>query len=676
MKSLDRLPARNRRLRLIPRGNIYIIAQSLMAILLIVNGLTCQARPDHKSPVHPVLLAGNSWMELLDGSRVIARRSEGPPIAINYSNEPDIWKAQTWRRLLPDAVKVERHSKEIDFVIPSFGGKTIRATLSARPNGDEIDWNISIHNKSHGTVVGVIGPALRQVATVPNGYIYFPDRPGQRLAAPWQRLHSGAASLVYPVPASMQFLIYADRTWGVSYQVWDKEMVYKKLIFGGPSRELSVEQYPFIPPRGIWRSPVICWQILNRGWRQAARRYGRWFHSWAAKPQVSPEVKSFPVMGGIVVLARPVSDPTLHDVTKKMQVGTYDAALKKAAELRKAGFQGAHLIGWFGQGHDSTYPDYYPTARMGGEKGLLHLVNGMHRLGMLVTLYLNARLANVTSPTYLAHPGWAVELPGGGVVHENYGENFVVLCPASKGFQDDLISTVDRIAKVYHGDGVQLDQIGAASSFLCFNPKHGHSTPATAWAQGYTEMLKRIRSAAREINPDFWDWIEGAWEGAGQYVDLSQGGYWPDVPGATYFPRLFHYTIPEQPLFGDPGMGGIPYWCPTDIHRAMRINRVAGHLFLSGSYMDSAGLTSNPKTEALWFRGRREAVVTVRNTGGQDQSFTVDLELDRCPRHRLPISTRELAAGVNVPVYQKAGHLTIPVSVPAGQVEAVLLKWR
>ena len=55
------------------------------------------------------------------------------------------------------------------------------------------------------------------------------------------------------------------------------------------------------------------------------------------------------------------------------------------------------------------------------------------------------------------------------------------------------------------------------------------------------------------VAPEFIAWIEGAWEGAGQYVDLSQGGFWPDLPGAEYFPQMYRYTLPEHPLFGVQG---------------------------------------------------------------------------------------------------------------------------
>jgi hypothetical protein len=622
------------------------------------------------------LLCNSTGIVWKDGNRILSKSSSEPLITILYSRQSDIWKARTWVKLKPDSMKLQQANGHILIHVDSFGGQPITALLSARVLSDssEVDWRITLWNNSSGTVVGVNGPAMRGIQNLNDASLYFPDRPGQVLADPWNKLASAPFQLAYPVPASMQYLVYAGEAGGVAFDVLDSSMSYKEFLIGGPEREFDVTQYPFIATGHKWTSPTILWQSLHGDWHAAAQRYGKWFRSWARKPQVSPEVKDFPVMGGIVVLARPVDDPNLQDVTRSMQVGTYAAALKKATELHEAGFEGVHLVGWFGKGHDSTYPDYYPAAKMGGEQQLIDMVNGMHSLHMLATFYLNARVANVTSPTYLAHPDWAVQLSNGKIIHESYGETFTVLCPGAKGFQQDLVDTVKRIAKDYHGDGVQLDQVGAASSYLCFDRLHGHTTPATAWAQGYTKMLREIRSAARKINPNFWDWIEGAWEGAGQYVDLSQGGFWPAMPGTDYFPQLYRYTLPEHPMFGDARMGGVPFWCPTDIHRAMKINLAAGSVFLHGQFMDDIGLTASPATEVHWFRGKDRAVITIINNGSIAQTYEVRLDLKQWKMRDYLKYATALASGDKLLLKNLNNTMIFSVSVPAGQVEAISIK--
>jgi hypothetical protein len=620
---------------------------------------------------------GSTVTLALDGQTVA--RGEGRPIAsILYSDEADLWKAQTWRELQPDAVAVHHDGQDVVVEVKSFGGRAVTMRLRAHVAhaATEVEWRITVENHAPGTVVGVTGPALRGVVDQPGGMLYMPNRPGQRLADPWRVLAQNVSHLAYPVPASMQFVTYAGAAGGVAYHVCDHRMVYKEFLFGGPDRELNVVQYPFVQPGGHWESPAILWQALRGDWHEAADRYRAWFRTWASPPQVSPQVRAFPVMGGTVIRARPEDDANLHDVMKSQEVGTYAAALEPIRKLKDFGFQGTHLVGWFGQGHDTTYPDYPPSLDMGGPDGLKALVTNMHGMGMLATFYLNARLANVASPTLVAHLDWQAHLPNGEIYRETYGDqSFTLLCPASKGFQQHLVGEVLKVARDYGGDGAQLDQIGAAHSVLCFDRTHGHSTPATAWAEGYSKMLRDIRKTSREVNPRFWTWIEGAWEGAGQFVDASQGGFWADIPGVQTFPRLYRYTMPEHTMFGDSRMGDIPYWCPTDIHRAMRINAAAGDVFLHGRFMDDVGLTVTPAAEVHWFRDRSGAVLTVVGTGQTEQTYALRIDLTALGHTTAPKSARMLAADKPAPVRIDNGALVAEATVPPGQVEAVLLEW-
>ncbi len=599
-------------------------------------------------------------------------------MSILYSDEADLWKAETWRELQPDTVAVHHEGQDVVLEAITFGGTPVTVRLSSRlaHAASEVEWRITVENHAPGTVVGVTGPALRGVVEQPGGMLYMPNRPGQRLADPWHVLAQGLSRLVYPVPASMQFVTYAGAAGGVAYHVCDSRMVYKEFLFGGPDRELSVVQYPFVQPGGRWESPAILWQTLRGDWHEAADRYRAWFRTWAAPPQVSPQVRAFPVMGGTTILARPEDDANLHDVMKSQEVGTYAAALEQVRKLKEYGFQGTHLVGWFGQGHDTTYPDYPPSLDMGGPDGLRALVASMHGMGMLATFYLNARLANVASPTLAAHLDWQAHLPNGAIYRERYGnQSFTLLCPGSRGFQKHLTAEVLKVARDYGGDGVQLDQIGAANSVVCFDRTHGHATPATAWGEGYPRMLRDIRKASREVNPRFWLWIEGAWEGAGQFVDASQGGFWADIPGVEAFPRLYRYTLPEHPMFGDSRMGDIPFWCPTDIHRAMRINAGAGDVFLRGRFLDDVGLTATPAAEVHWFRDRSRIVLTVVGAAQQEQTYALRLELAALGQAGPPKSARMLAADRAAQVRVEDGALVTEVAAPPGQVEAVLLEW-
>lgn len=628
----------------------------------------------------PVALSLAGDQVCFTSAELSARSAASRLVSVYWADTPDIWNARGWVELPADAASVEAISSEgrveVDFA--SFGGKAIHAHLVGTPDSDagEARWSLEVHNDSGGTVVGVAGPVLREITDLAGGVLYYPNRPGQLLRDPWEVLRAGTTSMAYPVPASMQYLAYTGRRSGVAYHVLDREMAYKLLAWGGPEREIRVLQFPFLAPGESWDAPPVVWQALPGDWHAAADRYRAWFETWATSPRVSPQVRRLPTFGGIIIKARPVTDPNIRDVPKEEEFGTYDRALTECLRLGRAGFQGMHVIGWFGQGHDTTYPDYEPAEDMGGREGLQALIDGMHDADMLVTLYLNARLANIAGPGLAAHPEWQVLEGGPPYANEKWGDQeFQVMCPGSPSWQAKMREEVLRTARDYHADGVQLDQVGAARTLLCFDRTHGHRTPATAWSEGYTRMLADVRDSARAVSPEFWTWIEGAWEGAGQFVDLSQGGFWPQSPEAENFARMYRYTHPDHPMFGDPGTGSVPYWSPTDINRARRIDDAVGPLFWEALYRDDQGLAADPTCEAVWFRAEGKAIVTLRNLTAADADLTVRLALAQTGQDGAPATARALAAGADLTPTAEEGRLVLTVRVPARQVEAVLLEW-
>lgn len=643
----------------------------MTSLLLLILALG----PSDASPAVRFDLSPKSF-NLSLGDTLLASSKGDPLVALLYSDSPDIWQARSWRMIGPDEERISATNHGWSYGADSFEGISVQMSGTAKvcDQTGEISWRLSLENHAPGTVVGMIGPCLRWVQDLPEGFLVLPNRPGHKIKDPWAILASQVQHLQYPVPASMQYMAYSGAGGGIAIHVLDQDMRYKELAFGGPGRVMSFVQYPFAPPGGRWEAPVLLWQVLRTDWHEAADTYRDWFRGWARRPRVSPEIRAMPFVPGVVILARPVEDAFLKDVTKTMEKGTYRAAYPDIEKFAQSGLNGIHIVGWFGQGHDSTYPDHWPSEAMGGEQGLINMARKIHDEKMLAIYYLNARLLNVNSDSYKQHPEWALVTQEGKPREERIGgEGFHVACPSSKGYQEHLKGEVLRVATRYAGDGVQLDQIGAAWSALCFDSSHGHDTPSTCWAPGYVGMLKDIYASVRKVNPDFLCWIEGAWDGAGQYVDLSQGGFWPDHPGSTYFPEMSRYTLPDHPLFGDASIGGVPYWCPTDIGRAMRINPQAGEFFWKGEFRDNIGLSVAAPGEAHWFRKGKQALIVVFNPKQEDKSFQCSLVMDEEWTRQPSWTVRSLAAGTEAQAQVQEGRLVTEAHVPARQLEAVLL---
>ena len=647
--------------------NILIGFEIILAAATCMAGNVIPLRLDLKPKAFDLLLYGER----------LAFSKEEPLFVILYSDATNIWEARQWQRIKPDEETLSPSADGWNYEARSFEKKPVKVSARAVVNGmaGEVTWDIRLENHTGGTVVGLMGPCLRNVQDRSGGFLAVPSRAGQRIDDPWNTLTNSLQQLAYPVPAGMQYLAYSGKGGGVAFHVLDRDMNYKQFVYGGEGRLMTVVQYPFVPPGGVWQSPAILWQGFTNDWHAAADRYRTWFRSWAQRPQISPSVIAMPIVPGIVIRARPQEDPWLKDVTKSQEVGTYAAAYPKIEAFARRGMSGVHLVGWFGQGHDSTFPDHLPSAAMGGEDGLLKMVARIKQNNLLAIYYLNARLLNVaTSPTYQQHKDWEAITEDGKPLQEVIGsETFHVACPGSPGYREHMKREVVRVAEKYGGDGVQLDQIGAARSVLCFDATHGHSTPASAWATGYTAMLDEIYHGVRAVNPKFFCWIEGAWDGAGQYADLSMGGFWPDHPSSKPFPQMYRYTLPEHPMFGDATLGGVPYWCATDAGRAKRIGRQAAVFFIGGDFRDDIGLTLTAPGEAHWFTQGKEALISVYNPTKESQTYVVRLKTKIRPGDAPYASARALAAEADIPLTATADGFSVKVIIPARQVEAVLL---
>jgi hypothetical protein len=81
----------------------------------------------------------------------------------------------------------------------------------------------------------------------------------------------------------------------------------------------------------------------------------------------------------------------------------------------------------------------------------------------------------------------------GALYLENYGENFAVMCPATKLWQEELV----RMAKVVDEgnlNGCYFDQLPCSSPRLCFAKNHGHAPgDPCSWSEGYRAMLRTLR---------------------------------------------------------------------------------------------------------------------------------------------------------------------------------------
>lgn len=598
-----------------------------------------------------------------------------PIMQVLYSESPTMWEARSWQTLPPDGVTVVQKGDRLTVRGETFGGKRISIELEIALKGNEFTCEATAHNFEPGTLVGVQAPLMGGFNDLPGGTLYYPDRSGKKLPAPFKATKKQVYELGYPVPLSAQFMTFSTGSAGWGVFCLDKHMLWKSIGVGGESAQLGVTQYCFLESGKRGTLPPVALKAYAGTWHVAADRYREWFNTWRHVHKVSPVLAKMPAFSSVIIKARPKDDPAMRDVMKANEVGTYRNAVPRISDIAQRGYQGVEIIGWHGLGHDSLYPEHNVSDAMGGKAEMKAMAASAKQQGLMLGYYTNARLGDETNPFFKEHHDWAVRQREGQDWHEYYGGGFfTMICPHSEGFINLMRDTTVKLVGEYHADFLQFDQVGAAGSTLCFEKSHGHRTPASAWAEGYAKMLETCIDAGRRINPSFWIWVEGSWELAGQYIDLQQGGYWKDNIGDLRCGEVYRYTFPDHYQMGGASMGGIPFWRGG---RDIPYLQAHAEFYAKARFMDTVGLQFPADNfEARWLMTDREIMITAQHRERAEVSGAVTLVLPP-ELARLSVASAETLSGTPAADLRiENGVVTATFTVPPRGVEGINLKFR
>ena len=171
--------------------------------------------------------------------------------------------------------------------------------------------------------------------------------------------------------------------------------------------------------------------------------------------------------------------------------------------------------------------------------------------GIYVKPYIDARLWRLkdgsdgkTDWMYSSHgKKYAVKHAKGLPVTENHGALYAVQCPAAKGWQDYMLSLVERLAE-YGFDAVYHDQVATARPYPCYDASHGHRLGGgDVWLEnGYWPMYERIR-ALKSKYPNLAHDTE---EAADPYLGIMDGYMvwrWTDPGQIPLFTSIYSGRI-------------------------------------------------------------------------------------------------------------------------------------
>ena len=543
------------------------------------------------------------------------------------------------RRLVPDDfAECERLVSGKDVTLrfrgaPRPWGGDVTVTVRFEPVPDEVLTRIEVDSSSYYPVQRVVYPNWK----LPEGSdrddpieydrwdtLLMPSTVGDAIqdAVHVLRGHFGRRfSLDYPARAAMQYIVY-DKTarnfYLSAYSSGDETFAVTSVAEGNTLR-LCLEWNPFLSS-GRWESPPCAFSLLDGDWHAAADLYRSHMGSVFRPPEL-PEWMRDDFHGWVQVGLKGGNVDTWASFKRLPEI--YDE------NVASAGLNVMHCFSWCEDGLDRHYPDRNPSPNLGTPEELAEAMDAIRSKGGHVILYVNGRTVDPDSDFYRrTGTGPLIMTADGGPRLEDWHISpSRVACPMADAYQEEQLAQFRKIITQYRAHACQIDQVACTSGFLCYNADHGHPTPATNFLPGLDAMLSRVHDLYRELDPDFFVWVEGMHERTAQFYEVSQSHGEGQGWSAGYsLPEQFRYTFPDMlctgcadgfdalaHTFGQ----GKPFDFMRSRYRVPRFKETVRDLatvrrserpyFLHGLFRDTVGVVATGEGIRFWRIDRRDA---------------------------------------------------------------------
>lgn len=436
--------------------------------------------------------------------------------------------------------------------------------------GNKLDVDFEVDNRLKTGVVLSARPCdLTGIAQEQEFSLLWPNKEGEIHVDAINRMAQGELSPMwasYPVPFSMQYVSLFNDEESLYYGIHDASATHKEFEFKRDDNGvmLGSSQWLFAGPSDKKQTATTVISTQDQGgFTSAADVYKEFLVDESGWVRNQPDIVKDFVGWYPTVMATHNHHYKLAYV--KGSPSNAWATMKNANSmgLKQTGIPMTLYLGWHVGGFDARYPDYEFDEALGGEEGFAQAISDIHDQGGQVMMYFNNHIANVESNWYqsLTSEGEMIGLSSaiksnakGGIFREDYGTglDYVAMCPASEPWIEALEDGINRVRK--HGvDGIWLDQMMEMPSALCFDASHGHSTPATAFSEGYEKMMTRLNAVMEQEGSNYLYGTEGVCDAYIQWVDIS-GMMWARKLGFSEetAPETTRYTLPTK-ILGLPG---------------------------------------------------------------------------------------------------------------------------
>jgi hypothetical protein len=413
--------------------------------------------------------------------------------------------------------------------------------LSIEADGSCCQWNIELTNHGDRTI-NQIDFALYGPFEFGNGLACtFPYCAGWSI--PLDTLEPGDRFTVqYPAKGSMQWVSLYNDEHGLYFGCHDHHILFKELTIGHKEGRPYIRwSFPGldIQPGERANIPKVVLGTHSESWKGGAQIYRSWATQHLKLPSIPSWYKKNPSWGWVGM-----KDQHVDDVWHMLSF-----LPEMSREVAKSGLDLIQLTAYTENGHDTLYPDYVPGDSFGGIEGLKSAVSSIHQDGKFISIYVNGRVVDPASSLNARDRyTWAVRTGADAdPLTELYGNvTFDVMCPGAVKWRDIFAKKIIYLLHEFDIDGIYIDQVCGAPSYLCHSTNHDHEKPNQAWAM-YRVFLEELRSKLKTIKPDVFLSTEGVNDFLGQYFDSMQAhNDWESPLGRKGIPLddLFRYTFP------------------------------------------------------------------------------------------------------------------------------------
>ncbi len=423
------------------------------------------------------------------------------------------------------------------------GDLTVTATVRLPEDSAKAYFGYEVSGSTTGWLWQVDFPRVFGIRDFADCQMSLPYYWGRLVRKPQQL--GRAASLIYPEPASMQWLSYwgvdddrdpplmeeegrnPETGWSPDYSdaaglYWAAEDsdVYMKRFAWDPT--LPGEQMTFhvenIPGFDSWPMPQftdpvrvayampyeVCVGVFTGDWLDAAQIYLQWAREqqWAQRgpidqwPTATPEPGSDELARWTPQWFRDIGfwAKYYHEPAKILpEWGAY----RKWLGVPVASHWYRYNIATF----NDNDPEHLPP-----DPYVLDGVRAARELGVDPMPYVLATIWDTDTQSYIREDARksAVETESGDIIPWNIGKNvFAWMCMSQEQWHAKMREICEKLIWEHGMSGVYLDVLAAGSAKQCYDPDHGHTVHGgNYWGQGARELMTELRADIRRLDPD------------------------------------------------------------------------------------------------------------------------------------------------------------------------------